>query len=109
MRSVMAIVIAALTPGLIYGVGQAGPTSPTPCIMFRGACDVPSLELIHLVDAQTGWTVTRGSAELLRTMDGGVSWRDVTPVESTGKRVAIWRINVLSSLIVWVMPSGSVG
>jgi len=112
MRGAMTGVITILTLCLVYGPGlaQTGGKSPTPCIMFRGACDVPALESVHMVDAQTGWALTYGGADaLLRTTDGGTHWTDVTPVGSTGKKVDPWRITALSSLSVWVMPSGPVG
>jgi photosystem II stability/assembly factor-like uncharacterized protein len=42
---------------------------------------------IHMLDAATGWAVAAGGAgdpddHLLRTTDGGATWRDVTPPEN---------------------------
>lgn len=104
MRSTMATVVAALTLGFLHGPGLAqtsGP-SPTPCIMFRGACDAPSLESVHMIDAQAGWAVTYGYDvnALLRTTDGGTHWKDVTP--SSGQR--IFGLYAATALVAWLGP-----
>lgn len=100
MRAALAIATAILMLALasrpMYGQMPAG--------------DALALETIHMVDAQIGWAVAHGFRnELLRTADGGTSWRDVTPAGSSGQRAHVWRITVLSSLIAWVMPSNPVG
>jgi photosystem II stability/assembly factor-like uncharacterized protein len=37
------------------------------------------LEWIKMADARTGWAITAETGRLLRTADGGSTWRDVTP------------------------------
>lgn len=102
MRFALVITTAILTLGLAsqstHGQARAG--------------DAPALRTIHMVDAQTGWAIliNYGSGSVLgRTTDGGNHWIDVTPVSSSGQKVNVWRITVLSSHIAWVMPSGPVG
>jgi len=68
------------------------------------AAATPALEAIRMVDAQIGWAITAPPSPptvLLRTTDGGISWRDVTPVNPSGQKVGVRRLTALSSLIAW--------
>ncbi len=66
--------------------------------------NAPALESIHMIDALTGWAVTDqpGANALLYTTDSGGHWRDVTPLRSSGQRVAVVGVAVLNSLTTWV-------
>jgi len=94
MRAAIAIVIASLTLGLGYGPVRA---------QTRG--DVPALESIRMIDALIGWAVTseQEAERFLRTTDGGIHWRDVTPFLSSGQKISVEKVAVLTSLIAWVL------
>lgn len=72
------------------------------------AADASALVTIRMVAAQTGWAILidklSGASALLRTTDGGTHWRDVTPLTSSGSKIRVLRITVLSPLIAWVVP-----
>ncbi len=73
----------------------------------------PVLETIHMVDARTGWATLmdfRSGGILGRTTDGGPHWKEVTPpLSSFGREIGVYRINVFSSDIAWLMPSSQGG
>src|SRR3989475_12049905 len=62
-----------------------------------------------MIDTQTGWArwvdKLSDATMLLRTTDGGTHWKDVTPLSSSGRKVYVARITVLSPLIAWVVPA----
>jgi len=65
----------ALTPTMLAAPAPSAPASSgTP-----GIAALPLLSL-HMVDADTGWALTQGA--VLRTLDGGATWSDVTPSEA---------------------------
>ena len=105
VRNTRALALVVLTLGLVCGRGlaQTGGPSPGPCPIFHGACDVPPLESIRMVDALTGWAVTHGydASLLLRTTDGGVHWKDVTPLSAAGQKINVRAVYALTSLIAW--------
>lgn len=96
MRTALTIAMTTLTLGLnsqpILGQILAGGT--------------PVLEKIHMVDALSGWAIFTDyrfpAIAVLLTTDGGTHWRDVTPPNSSGQRVAALNVTVLSSLVAWV-------
>jgi len=47
---------------------------------------LPRVSGLHMASATTGWAVTK--TQLLRTTDGGRTWRDVTPGAATGTPIA---------------------
>jgi len=98
MRAALAIAMATLT--LTLGVASR------PINGQMRADDPPALETIRMVDRQTGWAVTRYVGALLRTTDGGTRWRDVTPLISSGSKIRVFEIAVLSPLIAWVSGAG---
>ncbi len=77
MRAAVAVVMATL----VLGLASSQP------MLAQVRAEVPALESIRMIDALTGWAVTRdqnrpsGEAAnaLVRTTDGGRHWRDVTP------------------------------
>lgn len=100
MRSALAISVAILTLGLSYGsvLAQIQPGEP------------PALELIRMIDPLSGWAVTRepDANELLRTIDGGIHWRDVTPHAPPGQKIAVgegsaFLVDWLNSLVAWMV------
>ena len=97
VRAALVIAMATLTLGLasrpIHGQIPAG--------------DAPALKTIHMIDAQTGWGLTE--SVLLRSTDGGIHWRDVTPLSSSGHNIYVFKITVHSSGIAWVIPSSPSG
>lgn len=98
MRIVLGVIAAALAFGAGCGAGLAQ------------APDVPALASIHMLDALTGWAVTgeREAGRILRTRDGGLHWRDVTPRASSGKRVGVVNATELTALMAWVATDGHI-
>ena len=45
----------------------------------------------YMVDAKTGWALTHGENgdSLLRTTDGAIHWKDVTPLDSSKRKILI--------------------
>jgi photosystem II stability/assembly factor-like uncharacterized protein len=72
----------------------------------KSASNAPAMEEIQMVDMQSGWARTRDDYVLLRTSDGGTSWRDFTPVNSSGDKIRVVRIAALPSNIAWVVAGG---
>lgn len=104
MRVVLAIAIATFTFGLI--------SRP---MLAQGSNNVPALESIHMINSLIGWAVTNEqdaksgspSNALVRSTDGGVQWRDVTPPFGPQQRVFYLHatnVAMLTSLFAWVGP-----
>ncbi len=104
MRLAIGIVITTLTLGLGHG----------PALAQTGA---GWLHSIHMFDALTGWAVeaeggsgvvAKGAVEsVVRTTDGGIHWRDVTPHAPPGGKIALgqgsaFRVDWLNSFVAWV-------
>ncbi len=100
MWATLAIVMATVTLNLGYDSVLAQ-TQPN---------DVPPLESIHMLDALTGWAVTARSqsSTLLRTTDGGAHWVVVGPLDSSGQEIAVYQVSVLTALIAWAVPAGTI-
>jgi photosystem II stability/assembly factor-like uncharacterized protein len=69
---------------------QSPTASPTPTIISTSQSDVRlgpgtpvTVTAIHMLDQEMGWAIGQASgdtsARVFRTVDGGYSWRDVTP------------------------------
>jgi len=59
----------------------------------------------HMLDAQTGWAVTDKN-RILRTTDGGVHWKNVTPNFPTSKTRQSIVADFLTASSAWVAVSG---
>lgn len=94
MRVGLAIAIATLLLGLA-SLPMHGQTR---------ADNAPALESIHMIDSQTGWATTdrRFDVRVLRTINGENHWREITPLDSSGKRIRVDRMTVFSSQVAWV-------
>lgn len=103
MRTTLAIAMATLTLTL-------GLTSRPMNGQIRVG-DPPTLETIRMVDPQVGWAVAdlRNVSGLLRTTDGGINWRDVTPTSPEGHKIGIGQTTVLSHDVAWVSRVGTFG
>ncbi len=75
--AIAAVVFVTLLVGSLVFVltraHQSSPGGPENILQLFGA-----LSSIHMVDTQTGWAVT-GKGRIVRTTDGGIHWKDVTP------------------------------
>ena len=60
---------------------------------------------IHMLDTQTGWAVT-GENRILRTTDGGVHWKNVTPKYPTAMTRQRIATDFLTASGAWVAVSG---
>src|SRR2546422_3659796 len=103
MRLALAIGMVTLTLGLA--------SQPMPAQTRAG--EATPLVTIRMVDAQTGWAVwidkLSGESGLLYTIDGGINWRDVTPLGPSGDKIRVFKITSLSPLIAWVVPVNNKG
>ncbi len=104
MRAALAIIMATLTLGLV----------PRPMLAQTGG---DWLYSIRMFDALTGWAkVAQGSsgvgargavASVVRTTDGGIHWRDVTPHAPPERE--IWRhgytVGWITSVSAWVLAA----
>ena len=101
MRVVLAIAMATLTVGLA--------SRP---MFSQSLGDTTGFESIHMLNALTGWAVAKdlssGMFKLLRTTDGGIRWQDVTLPSSSGRKIRVLRMSVLSSDVAWVWLYGIV-
>ena len=74
---------------------------PTSTVSFKPA---EALRSIKMFDEKTGWAITRNA--ILRTTDGGVHWKDVTPPGHP--RIASIDAIFLTSSSAWIsMPQAS--
>jgi len=94
MRRARAFVLATLMLGL-----ASRPIHGQP----RGE-ETPALTTLHMVDDKTGWAHGGG---VLRSTDGGINWRDITPIYSSGQRVGFSNITALSHQVAWVIPAAT--
>jgi photosystem II stability/assembly factor-like uncharacterized protein len=74
---------------------------------------IPPLSSIHMIDALTGWAFTQpnypGSTsflggDVLRTSDGGMHWKDVTPPYSRANRQG-YATSFLDASVAWLAVS----
>src|SRR6266581_7066393 len=64
-----------------------------------------AISSIHMLDAQTGWAVTDKN-RILRTTDGGVHWKNVTPNFPTSKTRQSIVADFLTASSAWIAVSG---
>lgn len=79
--------------------------------MLSQATNTPALEAIYMIDSLTGWAVTSEPRQpiwephtLLRTVDGGIHWTDVTPptYQSGFFGSGAGPVEILTSLFAWL-------
>src|ERR1700680_45390 len=58
---------------------NAGTLRNTPTSPSLSPKSTAALQSIHMIDETTGWAMTQNA--VLRTTDGGVHWKDVTPAD----------------------------
>ncbi len=97
MQAVIALVIAALT--LCLGCGTV--------LAKIHVGDVPPLDSIHMINAQTGWAVSdeSGIQTLLHTSDGGAHWLDVSPLKPSRGQTVDYQFTAFSSFVAWAASS----
>jgi len=81
---------------------QSSPGGPGNTLQLFGA-----LSSIHMIDTKTGWAVT-GKGRIVQTTDGGVLWKDVTPVYPATLPLAARQSVVadfLTSVMAWAAVS----
>lgn len=86
------LVLTACSPELIpIPITPASPqvlSSPTASSLSAPIVNEPNLVTIHMVDQKNGWGIN--DAAVLRTIDGGSTWHDVTP---SGERAFGYAVN----------------
>ena len=77
----LAFVLVACTPELIprppTPQAPAAPATNTPAVPNAPVVKSPALTTIHMVDESNGWGIS--NTAVLRTVDGGGTWYDLTP------------------------------
>lgn len=100
MRTALAIAAMTFTLGF-----ASRPTSA-----LQGSENVSPLGLIRIIDAQIGWATTARcgpcppqimSGRLVRTANGGTRWIDITPVDSSGKRIEVSYFYAFDASYAW--------
>jgi photosystem II stability/assembly factor-like uncharacterized protein len=94
MRRARAFVLATLMLGLASRPIHGQPREE----------ETPALTTLHMVDDKTGWAYGGG---VLRSTDGGINWRDITPINSSGQRIGFSNITALSHQVAWVIPAAT--
>ncbi len=106
--AIAAVVFVTLLVGSLVVVltraHQSSTGGPENTLQVFGA-----LSSIHMVDTQTGWAVT-GKGRIVRTTDGGVHWKDVTPKYPSSLPLADQQSVVadfLTSSMSWIAVSNA--
>jgi photosystem II stability/assembly factor-like uncharacterized protein len=84
---IAAVLVAALLVSsllLVLNRSHRGSTGRTPS---KPAGGLPTLLSLHMIDASTGWALTERT--VLYTTDGGVHWKNVTPVGTALSRSSV--------------------
>ena len=97
------------SPGSAGGPGQTSIATPATASLSPQAATAsaapPSnqaLQAIQMIDTTTGWAVTAADHRILRTTDGGTSWKDVTPAYAHSTQVVEVVADFLSASLAWV-------
>ena len=83
MSMIAAVLVAALVvSSLLFVLNLSHRSSPGSSAKPTGGLNtLPTLLSLHMIDASTGWALT--GQTVLRTTDGGVHWKNVTPAGAT--------------------------
>ncbi len=88
---VCGLLLAACTPELIpipiSPVPSAALATPTAVALAAPTVDAPHLIAIHMVDPRNGWGLN--DTAVLRTVDGGRTWHNVSPSGENGLGYAV--------------------
>lgn len=79
----------------------------TPASAFVPTAVVGAIHSLRMFDATTGWAAT--SDRLLRTTDGGIHWRDVTPAPPSGQSLPSLAMFPRASDDAWVVRALGAG
>ncbi len=78
--------VPSSTPEAETATPETGGPAINPIVHLAAGQPV-TVTTIHMLDATTGWAVSQAEGDpddhVLRTADGGLTWRDVTPPENT--------------------------
>ncbi len=82
--AIVAVFVVPLPQLHLFGSGGTAPSSSTTSTTRPGGVARPPLwtgtiRAVHFLNASTGWVVTESPNRLLVTLNGGKSWRDVSP------------------------------
>lgn len=100
MRAALAIAAMIVTLGFASRQTSA----------LQGRENVSPLGLIRMMDGQIGWATTARcgpcppqvlSGQLVRTTNGGTNWKDITPVDSSGKRIEVPHFYAYDAHYAW--------
>jgi photosystem II stability/assembly factor-like uncharacterized protein/Tol biopolymer transport system component len=109
-----ATLVASLTPS--QASTRSPSRTPVPYIPASTTTPLPALQAgqpltltsLRMIDLRTGWA-TEASGHILRTSDGGSTWRDVTPPEGAYRAANFYALDAAHAWAVAgaSMPCGS--
>ncbi len=95
---------ASLATTAVSTLAQPAPTRPAatavPSPTLPVVPDV-ALRSFEMVDAQNGWAASE--TMVLRTVDGGVTWRNATPRDAPADLGAAFQVKAISPLAAWML------
>jgi photosystem II stability/assembly factor-like uncharacterized protein len=102
LRSILLVpcLLAVAACGAQATASSASPVSSTTAASVSSAV-VGAITSLHMFDAMTGWAAT--TDQLLRTTDGALHWRDVTPPAPSGSSQSHIEAFSLSADDTWVV------
>ena len=107
-----ATLVASLTPS--QASTRSPSRTPVPYIPASTTTPLPALQAgqpltltsLRMIDLRTGWA-TEASGHILRTTDGGSSWRDVTPPDGIYQAANFFALDAITGKKLWNFPTGS--
>ena len=110
--AIAAVLCTALLVGSFLAVfnlahqhGKGAPVKKQTPVVAKQA---GSISNIHMIDATTGWALTNQA--ILRTVDGGTSWKDVAPAQfpgGTGHSSALVALTASTAWVAVVRPGAA--
>jgi photosystem II stability/assembly factor-like uncharacterized protein len=107
-----------LTPGMVLTLTPTSidslktppivPSTVTPLPPTPTQVPFPALYRLKMFDERTGWAIANENHPFLRTTDGGITWRDVTPNGLVPDQFTYSGAFFLNSSTAWVPAEGKV-
>lgn len=104
---VTSLVLAACVQPLSSGTAPSAPAGPKPSLAGSPTLALPrQFVSLHMLNEQIGWAASNDS--ILRTADGGVHWRNVTPgLVAGGVGQAYFFLDAQRAWLAWPVMQGS--
>ena len=93
---------AAPLPVTATSTIPAAMDTATPTVPSQPVFSSPSIHLLHMLDINNGWALT--DTAVVRSVDGGATWYDVTPASLNGAPVGPFFLNASTA---WLAAMGA--